>query len=101
MYNMANSLKQKKIWKKSLIRYMKLIKIVGLDYDISTDEFIYDNIRYTNIQDLMNFIDTKNITLFNEVHYKHTNNDTEIFTRTVGVNIYNELRIHHNKIRCF
>ena len=98
---MTNSLKQKKIWKKSLINYMKLIKIVGLDYDITTDEFIYLKTRYTNIQDLMNFIDTNDITLFNEVHYKHENNDTEIFTRKVGVNIFNELRTHHNHIRCF
>ena len=96
---MTNSNQQKKIWKKSLLSYLKLIKIVGLDYDISTDEFIYLNTRYTNIQDLMNFIDNNNITLFNEVHYKHTDNDTEIFTRTVGVNIYNELRTHHNNIR--
>ena len=90
----------KQIWKKSLISYLKLIKIVGLDYDITTDEFIYQNVRYTDIQDLINFIDNNNITLTNEVHYTIDNKNTEIFTRTVGVNIYNELKIHNNNIRC-
>ena len=90
----------KQIWKKSLISYLKLIKIVGLDYDITTDEFIYQNVRYTDIQDLINFIDNNNITLTNEVHYIIDNKNTEIFTRTVGVNIYNELKIHNNNIRC-
>ena len=98
MMTLSQRNKNIKIWRKSLKGYMKLMNFVGLTYNHKTDEFIYMGTIYTNIQDLIDYLNLNNLNLTHEIRHK---NPTDIFIRKANHNIFNELVTHNRHIRCF
>ena len=90
--NKSQKIKNIKIWRKSLVGYMKLMNFVGLTYDKNTDEFKYMETIYTNIQDLIDYLNLNNLNLTHEIIYKRPN---DIYVRIAGDSIYNELMTHN------